>query len=152
MACNKEKKAVDDNNSFPRPEPVEVDAAGTWTLYSYMDEVNGQTTIYNAADIPCMRNNKLVVESDSTASFIYTANDTCYIYKDASTSSSIRYGQKGQNIALIWNQEKNTFRYKFATSQGKYAYGKLEQLTSSKRLTIKDTMPTGLIITIVYNQ
>jgi hypothetical protein len=149
-ACSKNKNTVDENDPFPSPEPTKVEAVGTWTLYSSTWEGNSSSNIYNSAAIPCMSNNKFVIVRDNTAYFKYTGNDTCYLQKDPNLT--IKHGQKGDSIACIWSQEENIFRYKWVSGQGGYGYGWLETQGSSKRLTVKDTMPSGLIITEVYKQ
>jgi hypothetical protein len=96
LACNKNDNAQ--NNS----ETTKV--TGTWRIISAINS-NGPIYSFSNTDYPCISNNKLTLNEDSSASVTYTATDTCIISRTGRRPQIL--GIPSTNVPLTWRKTDN---------------------------------------------
>jgi hypothetical protein len=129
VACKK--------NKISNPADQTFDAVGTWSMYS-----TGSGPYTKTADsYPCLANNKLTFNADSSYLAFYAAADTCYL--EHTQTSSYIVGEAGDSTKGSYQVIGHTIHLK--TQYGP-SVGVLSDSNNFEKVVIADTIGNNIYV------
>ena len=136
--------------SPPSPPDNSINAVGVWSLVSSISQqINDSApTTYTSTDYPCISDNKLYINSDSTFKRKYFGADTCYVLNTPSYSISI--GTPGDSTIGTWKQSANTV---FLNFRNTISSANLSTVNGVTQIIERDTVTAlNMVVTDIYEK
>jgi hypothetical protein len=136
------KKSSDPNPAPPANTNTEIDASGTWSMYSESNASNGFSI--SSTQYSCLIANKLILNKDGSASRVYTGTDTCFMTK----TPLVIIGMPGPGTPGTWSQTGNSVTIQIQ-GLSKPGLGTVSKTSTGFQLQIQDSVVNSIAVSVM---